>query len=369
MNLSRPELLDNVFLGNTLEDYCWFFGILLFAFLFQRIISKWLSNIIYRLIKRYTEGLDSGKLFELLYQPVSLFFLLMISYMAASHIEFPEEWNLAPVEEFGFRMMLHRSYLAILLIAFTWIFLRLVDFAGLILLKKAEKTETRQDDQLIAFAKEFTKIIVIIFGFFIILGVVFKLDIGAIIAGLGIGGLALALAAKESLENLLASFTIFLDRPFVVGDLVQIGTVTGTVEKVGFRSTRIRTLEKSYLTLPNKKMVDSELDNLTLRTFRRARFNVGLIYGTSIEQIKAIVSDIQLFIDEHPHTNQDGRVRFAEFGSSSLDIRVEYFVDTMDWDVYIRVKEEINFKIMEIVKKHGSNFAYPTTTVYLHQNK
>ena len=362
------NFFNKKFLGNTVEDYAWFVGMLLFAVLFQKIISKWLSNLVFRLIKKYTEGVTSEKLFELLYQPISLTFLLMIAYAGASHIEFPDQWNLAPPDQFGLNMLLERGYLCIMLIAFTWIFLRLVDFAGLILLKRAEKTESRQDDQLIAFAKEFVKIIVVIFGFFVILGAVFKLDIGALVAGLGIGGLALALAAKESLENLLASFTIFLDQPFVVGDFVQIGSVIGVVEKVGFRSTRIRTLEKSYLTLPNKKMVDSELDNLSLRTFRRARFEIGVVYETTPEQIKAIVADIQLFIDEHPNTNQEGRVRFLEFGSSSLNIMVQYFVDTMDWDIYIEIKEEINYKIMEIVKKHGSDFAFPTTTVYLHPN-
>ncbi|MBA3900887.1 MAG: mechanosensitive ion channel family protein, partial [Bacteroidetes bacterium] len=206
-------------------------------------------------------------------------------------------------------------------------------------------------------------------GIFLILSGVFRLDIGTLVAGIGIGGLALALAAKESLENLLASFTIFLDKPFVLGDLVQVGGILGVVEKVGFRSTRLRTLERSFLTIPNKKMVDTELDNLSLRTFRRARFSVGLIYQTTQEQISLIVNDIQEFIDQHPNTNQEGKVRFTEFGSSSLDIMVQYFVDTMDWDVFLNVKQEINFKIMEIVKKHGSDFAYPSTTVFLNQTK
>src|SRR6185295_11619359 len=106
-----------------------------------------------------------------------------------------------------------------------------------------------------------------------------------LIAGLGIGGLALALAAKETIENLFASFTIFLDKPFTIGDLVQVGSVTGKVESIGFRSTRIRTAEKSFVTVPNKKMVDVELENQSERFERRAYFTIGLTYATSNEEM------------------------------------------------------------------------------------
>ncbi len=193
------------------------------------------------------------------------------------------------------------------------------------------------------------------------------MNVGSLVAGLGIGGLAIALAAKESLENLFGSFTIFFDKPFVVGDLVTIGGVSGTVEKVGFRSTRIRTLEKSYVTIPNKRMIDAELDNLSLRTFRRVKFDVGLVYGTSMSTIKSVVQKIQKYVDEHERTNQDGQVKFMEFGSSSLDVMVLYYIDTMDWGVFLDIKEEINYKIMEIVENEESDFAFPTQTLHLNQ--
>ena len=116
-------------------------------------------------------------------------------------------------------------------------------------------------------------------------------------------------------------------------------------------------------------LIGDKLDNLSLRTFRRAKFNVGLTYNTSPEQIKAIADDIQKFIDEHPRTNQDGLIRFTDFGSSSLDIMVLFYVDTMDWAVYLDVKQEVNYKIIEIVEKHGSSFAFPSTTVYLQKEE
>ena len=197
------------------------------------------------------------------------------------------------------------------------------------------------------------------------MGEIFNVNIAALATGLGIGGIALAMASKESLENLLGSFTIFFDRPFTVGDIVTVGTVTGAVEKVGFRSTRIRTFDKSLVTVPNKKMIDAELDNLGMRPIRRVKFNVGLTYETDANQIRNIVSDIQEMINMHEKTNQEGKVRFQEFGSSSLDIMVVYFVDSPKWEDLIDVKEDINYKIMEIVKKHNSDFAFPSSTIYL----
>ena len=137
------------------------------------------------------------------------------------------------------------------------------------------------------------------------------------------------------------------------------------VEKVGFRSTRLRTFDKSLVTVPNKKMVDAELDNLGLRPVRRTKFNIGLTYNTSPNQIQNIVKDIQAMIDSHTMTNEDGRVRFMEFGGSSLDIMVLFYVNSPAWDDFINTKEDINYKIMSIVKTHKSEFAFPSRSIYI----
>jgi MscS family membrane protein len=201
--------------------------------------------------------------------------------------------------------------------------------------------------------------------FFVLLSKIFDVDVTALAAGVGIGGIAIAMASKESLENLLGSFTIFFDKPFLVGDLVSTGNITGTVEKVGFRSTRIRTFDKSIVTVPNKNMISAELDNLGKRKVRRARFYIGLTYDTTSDQMKKVVKEIEKLINEHPRTDQEGRVKFQEFGASSLDIMVLYYVNSTKWDDFIDVKEDINFKIMEIVKNYDCEFAFPSTTVYL----
>jgi MscS family membrane protein len=358
--------LQRTFLGNTLESYCWFVGIALIGLVFKQLISKSLAYLGYKILPKYAKEVGYEKFLALLKKPLGIFILLITFYIAFDRLEFPGEWNLVPVEKFGLRMALFSTFQIAIIFSLTWTFLRLVDFFGLILMYRASLTESKSDDQLVSFIRESIKVVLVIFSLFFILGTVFKLNVASLIAGLGIGGLAIALAAKESIENLLGSFTIFLDKPFTVGDHIKIGSIEGTVENIGFRSTRIRTGEKTIVTMPNKKMVDGELDNLSLRTQRRAKFDISLVYETTAEQFKNIVADIQAYIDNHPQIYKlDNRVRLFGFGDSGINIQVVYFVDTKDNDIYLNTREEINYKIMEIVQKHGSDFAYPTTAVVM----
>ena len=371
------QFLQTEFLGNSLQDYCWFLGAIVVGLLFKKLFSRYLSRLLYKVIGKKDIEIGVEKFNELLSKPIGLFIMLSIIYLGASHIQYPPSWNLGNVEEFGLKMMVSKVYVLIYVISIFWILLKVIDYVGLILFARAEKTENKMDDQLIPFIIEIAKILTYIFALFIIMGNVFDVNITALATGLGIGGIALAMASKESLENLLGSFTIFFDRPFTVGDMVTVGSVTGRVEKVGFRSTRIRTLDRSLVTVPNKKMIDAELDNLGMRPIRRVKFSVGLTYHTSIEQIKKIVADMQTMIDNHPRTtnaegkkskDKEGKVRFDEFGDSSLNILVLYYVDSPKWEDLIDVRQDVNYKIMEIVKKHNSDFAFPSTTVYLQQN-
>ena len=364
----ETEFLLIEILGNTIQDYAWFLGAILVGFIFKKLISKYLSHLLFKVVGKKGAEVGIDKFDALLTKPIGLCIMLSIIYLGSSHIEYPSVWNLASENEVGLKMLVNKGFSLVYVYSIFWIILKVIDFIGLILNKRAEATENKMDDQLIPFIIEIAKIITYVFALVIIMGNIFEVNITALATGLGIGGLALAMASKESLENLLGSFTIFFDQPFTVGDIVTVGSVTGVVEKVGFRSTRIRTFDKSLVTVPNKKMIDAELDNLGLRPIRRVKFNIGLTYETAPEQIKAIVTDIQEMINLHEKTNQDGRVRFQEFGSSSLDIMVMYFVDSPKWEDLINVKEDVNYKIMEIVKKHNSDFAFPSTTVYLQKN-
>ena len=305
---------------------------------------------------------------SLLKKPLQYFLALLVLYFSVQFISLPEFLNSTEEGSLNLVKYFDKGFNLLLLITIFWTVNRSIDFVGYKLKNKALETESKVDDQLIPFAIDIAKVLTIVLGVVMILGNVFDVNVTALVTGLGIGGVAFALASKESLENLLGSFTIFFDKPFTVGDTVTLGGVTGTVEKVGFRSTRIRTFDKSVVTVPNKNIISTELDNLGARPVRRVKFNIGLTYDTSVENIKNIVDDIQKLIDDHPMTNQEGKVRFLNFGASSLDIMVLYYVDSPDWEVLIDAQQKINFQIIDIVNKYKCEFAFPSTSVYIEKN-
>ena len=367
-------ILNNTYLGNSLINYLLFAFAIISGLIFKGLISKYLSHVIYRILGKRGDEVGIEKFDKLLTKPIALFIMLSILYIGSVQLQYPESWNLSENNPWGIKLIIKKLFSLIYIYSIIRIALKIVEYIGLILKKKAEKSENKMDDQLVPFGMEILKFIIYVFATFIILGEVFNVNVTALITGLGIGGIALAMASKESLENLLGSFTIFLDKPFTVGDLVSVGSITGRVEKVGFRSTRLRTFDRSLITVPNKKMIDAELDNLGLRPIRRVKFSVGLTYETSVDQIKKISNEIQSMIDEHPQTtspdgnlskDEEARVRFTEFGDSSLNILIIYYVNSPKWDDLIDVRQDINYKIMEIVKNNKSDFAFPSTTVYL----
>lgn len=364
--MEANAMMERVFWGNPLSNYAWCVGILAFGILFRQLLSKGLSWMAYKVLRNYSkDDLGFKKFLELLKKPFGFFIAIITIYLAFSHLNFPAYWHIAPRDEWGLRMLLFRGMQTLIIISFTWIILRIVDFGGLILLQRAALTESKTDDQIIPFVKESVKIIVCIIALFSILGAVYNMNITSLIAGLGIGGLAIALAAKESLENLLGSFTIFFDKPFIIGDLIKVGNVEGNVEKIGFRSTRIRTLEKTFVTVPNKKLVDTELDNLTNREIRRVKFDFGLRVDTPPETLHQVINEIRLCINNHPMRFEEVSVHLFELGSSAINIRVIYFVNAADWNTYMDMRQDINFNIIDIVKGNGAKFAYPTQSIIM----
>jgi MscS family membrane protein len=188
----------------------------------------------------------------------------------------------------------------------------------------------------------------------------------SVLAGLGVGGLAVALAARDSIANLLGSLLIMLEKPFRIGQYIKVGGSEGTVEDVGFRSTRIRTQDNSLISIPNNMVVNTTVDNLSLRTMRRQRFFVQVTYGTSREKIEALVAGITGLILDHSMTNKtDFQVRFNNFSESSLDILVMFYFEVRDYGVELREREAILLRVMDLVSEMGAEFAFPTRTLQI----
>jgi MscS family membrane protein len=341
------------FLGNTLQQYLVSLGIVIIGFLCQLLFTKIIARLLYKLLQKYSTETHFEDFVPLVRKPLGLLIVLISFYFAFDLLVFPEQWHLAPQNQLGVRYGLNKLFQLSIVIVLTWIILRVVDYFGLILMRRAQKNDNAFDDQIIPFFKESIKVIVVILAMFFVMGALFHINIASLIAGLGIGGLAVALAAKETLENLIGSFTIFLDKPFHVGDIVQFGTTTGTVERIGFRSTKLRTFEKSVLIVPNKKIVDAELDNLSLRTERRVKQMLMLQQPTDINILKLAMLEIETYIASHEQTTHEQKIRVDNFAMGSVNVLLYYFVKPVEWEHYIDIKSDINFKIIELLNKHS----------------
>ena len=222
-------------------------------------------------------------------------------------------------------------------------------------------------------SKEFSKFLIRIIKLIIfILGIssiltVWGINVTALIASLGIGGLAFALAAKDTASNLFGSIAILVDKSIKIGDWVVVDGIEGVVEDIGMRTTKIRTFQKSITAIPNSIVANAHIENFSRRDIRRLKFTIGLIYSTKKDDIKAIVSSIESMIKNHSCIAQDETiiVNFESFGDSSLNIFIYCFTNTANWQEYLDIKEDINYKIIEIVQSNSSDFAFPSQSLYI----
>jgi len=346
------------FLDNNMNNWLIAFGIIVGGLILKRFVSHQLSGFLYRFIKRHAEGVQVNELRALLRKPVGFFILLISLYFAATQLHFPTGWQLTSKEEFGILFIIHKVFMMALFYSITWILLRMVDFFALILEQRALATETMVDDQLVPFIKESLKFVVMIVSFFVMLGAVFHVNVASLIAGLGIGGLALALAAKDTLENLLGSFTIFLDKPFTLGDVVKVGNVQGKIEKIGFRSTLIRTMEKTLIKVPNKRMIDADLENISLRDMIRASFHLTLKMHTTRAQIENFMKEGTSILKQHKEVAHDPEpfIRLDKITDIGFDLQVQFFINTTDADFFQIHRQDILLSLIELAHQKDIRF-------------
>ena len=189
-------------------------------------------------------------------------------------------------------------------------------------------------------------------------------EVSTLVAGLGVGGIAIALASQKILGDLFASLTIILDRPFVVGDYIVSNDIRGVVIKIGLKTTLVRSLEGEMLILPNSDLLESRLRNFRRMEERRALLNIGVVYQTSLEKLKSIPQLIQEIIESQENTRFD-RAHFKSYGPHSLDFEIVYFLKSRDYHLYMDTLQEVNLRIFELFEKENIEFAYPTQTLFI----
>jgi MscS family membrane protein len=246
-----------------------------------------------------------------------------------------------------------------------WGAYRLVDLIATHFTNIAERTSTRFDDVLVPMLRRSAKILVTA------VGVIFIADnmgvqIWGLLAGVSIGGVAVALAAKDTVENLFGSVTVLTDQPFQIGDWVVIGDVEGTVEQIGFRSTRVRTFYNSLISVPNAKLTTATIDNMGRRQYRRFKQMLSIEYSTPPAKVEAFCEAVRELVRLHPYTRKDYyMVYLSQFGASSIDVLLYVFHAVPDWATEMRERHRLLTDIMRVARRLGVDFAFPTQTLHV----
>jgi MscS family membrane protein len=358
------DFLDSVYFGNTVRSYLIVAGIILFVLIVKRYLSQYLVSLIYKLAKRFWNTLDKKSFLDLVVEPFKWFLAIVISVFAIDKLNFPPELD---YEIYGHttKDIFTRIGPGIIIATFIWLLLRLIDFIAVVLEQKANLTTDTRDNQLIVFFRDFLKVIVGICGLLLIIKACFHQPVGTVLTGLSLVGAALALAAKESLENLIASFIIFFDKPFFTGDVVKVNAVNGTVEKIGLRSTRIRTADKTLVTVPNKQMVDSFVDNWSMRTERRAEIKLELSAGTPVAMLEKMISGVKDIISSHGSSINSFNVFVKELSKNSAIISAEYFTAPIAINDFFQQKEQINLSIKKLLEENNGEFAGESSSIII----
>ncbi|NDJ84692.1 MAG: mechanosensitive ion channel family protein [Chloroflexi bacterium] len=327
--------------------------ILLVTLLSVRLVLRLLLKLIHRVTSRTTMTLDE-EIIDALVPPIRFLATIIGLWVALLVLNLSDQVT-DIVDQFG---------ASLVAVAIFWALYRLVDVVALYIVNFS-KQDQRVDTSLVRFGQEIIKAVVIIIAFIVIMEQ-FGYNLNGLMAGLGITGLAVALAAQEALSNLIGYFVIMADSPFDIGDFIETDAATGTVEDVGFRSTAIRKLDQGLVSVPNAILIGNSITNWSRLTKRRLDMYLGISYDTPPTQILAVVQALRDMLNDHERVIADTVfVQFIQFGESSLDIRLICNIDRADWTAFQQVKEDVFIQIMNILSKHNVEIAFPTRTIIM----
>ncbi len=354
------EFLDRMVLDNPVKSYLLVAGVIFIVFMLKLFISLYLVSLLLNLINK-TWKIDSARFKKLVVRPVSWLLVVVVTVVALNELVFPYAWRF---RLFGTntRTILNTIGVCAIIIAVVRFILKTVDFVALIMNQSARGVSHRSEYQMISFFRDFLKVVIGIFGVLWLIKSGFGQPIGPLLTGLSIVGAALALAAKESLENLIASFIIFFDKPFFVGDTLKVNAVTGTVERIGLRSTRIRTTEKTLVTIPNKQMVDGIVDNISMRTHTRAEIRIELIYNAGREKLNQLVADVKRWIEK----KQDIKINsvfLQDYNKNGVTLFIEYF--TLPSAMFNEIREQLIIYLRQRIDELGLEVQTASTDIRL----
>lgn len=351
------QFFQQRFWGATAGDYFAFLGIVLGTFLFKRLFSRLFARAGSGIAIQFSEGKLGPVFRSLIRKPLEWLLAVILWFYAFSFIEDPLSkivvfhWKKkSGIERLDLDETVHVIAAFFGIVFFLLLLSRLIDFFFRVKAAKARSQAEKSRAQLMPLLKDVLKILLWTTGFFWILGSIFMVNIPALITGLGIGGVALALAAKETIENLLASFTILADKPFTADDTIKLGALQGKVERIGFRSTRLRGADGSLLIVPNKKLIDETLENLSERDKRKVRVVIPLSNKRSADDLNTLLSSIKNTVEGLTQVLGGTTVTIDSFAADTIQILVVYHLPDALADEQIQsVISGVNLKVYELL--------------------
>ena len=327
-------------------------GILLVFLLVRKLFLKYILKFMQKLSKKartpfFTHTFDSIE------QPIGFLFIVIGLYVAISYFPYINQAN----------PLIIKIFRSLIIFTISWGLYNFSSATSIIFEKIRNRFDINMDQILIPFLSKGLRFIIIAISFSII-AQEFDYDVNGFVAGLGLGGLAFALAAKDAVANFFGGMIIIMERPFSIGDWIQTSDVEGTIEDITFRSTRVRAFTQALVTVPNATLANAVITNWSKMGKRRATFHLGLQHDTSRQKIQDVARKVDVFIRNHPGVHEETIfVKFDQFDVNSLDLFIYFFTKTAVWGEYLEIKEEINFRILEILEEENVSLAHPTSTL------
>lgn len=351
-----PKLGNQVYLGLHFWQLAGLFILILLLFLSHKVITILLDKVFLYIMAKLGYGYVGEKYLLPVARITSIYLIVALSSLFIRLLQLP-------IEVVAFVLKVLNAAKPFII---TIVFYKIVDIVSVYFAKLAEKTESTLDDQLVPLLRKTLKAFVVIVGTLFVLKEGLEVDIVPLLTGLSIGGLAFALAAQDTIKNFFGSIMIFIDKPFQVGDWITSGDVDGTVEEVGFRSTRVRTFRNSVMYIPNGKIADATIDNHGLRHFRRFYTTLTITYDTPPQLIEVFVQGLRQIVEDHPNTRKNAyNIYFNNLSAYSQDIMFYIFFEVPNWTEELRCRHEILVSIVGLANSLGVRFAFPTQTLHM----
>ncbi len=356
---SQKDLLPEQFLQYALWRYLLISALIVIFFMAMRQVSTFLAQMTL-VLRSSEENVRLRMVLEAAIWPIRLLLVTLALAAVRELLPLSPSWD----------RMLDTSIAVFSTLALIVFIYRLIELLVYELANFAQREDNLLDQTFVQMMRLIARIMVIVLGAIYLIRAISGKPLSALLAGLGIGGLAVALAAQDTLKNFFGSIMIMLDKPFTVGQRIVAGGHDGTVEEIGFRSTRVRTLTGNLVTVPNEKLATDSIENIGRRPSIRRLANITITYDTPLDKVQKAVEIIREILDNHEGMESDfpPRVYFNEFNADSLNILMVYWYFPPDYWAYLEFTQRVNMEIMRRFEEQGIEFAFPTTTAYLAQD-